>query len=168
MTRRSIPIWITVAFLSLVLVGCGSSDSDSADTTQPDAAVDVTTTATDATMPDNAAESEGTELPDDWPDYLAVPDGFHVETSQSRTMSDGRHLSLVTAIGEGDPATVFGVYEDAVTAEGLQIGFQNDLNGVYQLTTADGDPSVDVTVEESPQQPGQTLVDMKYFTGTAD
>ena len=95
---------------------------------------------------------------------LAIPDGFTIEASQAREMDADRDLKLIEALGEGDPEQIAQTYEDAAAAAGFQIGFQNDIDGVYQFIADTDDAQVDVSVEESPQSPGKALVSLKYIT----
>lgn len=150
-------------------MACGGSSDDSAGD-QVDQSIEEVPAQID--QPDGTddagadASDDGSDdaliVPDGWPEFLAVPDGFTIESSQSRTMTDGRDLSLVDALGEGDLEEIFATYEAAVTDAGFQIKFQNDLDDVYHLTAADDDWTVEVEVEESPQSPGKASVALKY------
>lgn len=175
MIAKKLGVGIAAVVLAIGGVACGSDDDSAADdveesseqSDQPDAGTDPDTqVGTDSGNDDPVVSTDdggdSKTVPDGWPEFLAVPDGFTIETSQSRTMSDGRDLSLVDALGEGDPGEVFATYKAAVEAAGFQIQFENDLNEVYILTASDGDWTVDVTVEESPRVPGKTLASLSY------
>lgn len=174
MITHKFGIGIVAALLMIGCVSCGGSSGNSAadqhkKSTEATSGQNAQSNTTDnaggdaSTIGDN--DSGGTKtVPNGWPEYLAVPDGFTIQTSQSRTMSDGRALSRVEAIGEGDLEEIFDTYEKAVIAAGYKIGFKNDLNDVYHLNADGDDWEVEVVVEESTRSPGNASVVLKYMS----
>lgn len=172
MTRRTLGAVFAGACLVLSAFGCSSSSEDTASEPQLGAAEtakqDTSSNSSGADgltgTESDTGNGDGQTVPDGWPEMLALPDGFTIEVSQAREMDADRDIKLVEALGDGDPEQIAQTYEDAVTAEGFKINFKNDLDEVYQFVADTDDAQVDVSVEESPQSPGETLVSLKYIT----
>lgn len=119
---------------------CGSSSNDSAD--DDTEVVDISETETETESPDQSSDpgSESTSsaaLPADWPDVLALPDGFTVEAVLPVTAPLNDQKVMAEGPADTDKAAVIGAYTTAFADAGLDTGLSNDT--LASGRTDDGD-----------------------------
>jgi hypothetical protein len=67
------------------------------------------------------SSGEGAEVPDGWPDFLALPDGAKI-TSSATSNEGGQKVGSVTAeVTDGDVEEIYETYKEAIEAEGFEV-----------------------------------------------
>ena len=93
---------------------------------------------------------ENAELPEGWPEYMALPDGASITTAA--TTADGEQkIGTVTAEVDGDVKEIYETYKSAIEDEGFEISdsFTNSSSGdLGTISGEKGDVSVTVYVGE--------------------
>lgn len=94
---------------------------------------------------------DNAELPDGWPEFMALPDGATIASSATSTDGDQK-MGNVAAEVEGDVKEIYETYKEALEDEGFEISdsFTSSSSGdLGTISGEKGDVSVSVYVGES-------------------
>lgn len=116
----------------MVVAGCGGGGDDESGTSGGDAAADVDLPELEITDGDGASAVVGSEIPDDLPDVVMIPEGF-APINVTRQERDGEVNTVMIGSASGDAASVVAAVEDAYDAEPER----TEVGGGVTLTYAD-------------------------------
>lgn len=159
MQAHKILAGLLVTALALGGAGCGSDGTTAADNPAgngTEQATDKTNAVgseqngeSDIAQDDSTAESVASvDLPDDWPDLLAIPDGFTVFDTDSMVI-DGLDRRTVYAKGPGEIAAVTDAFRDRLEAAGYEISQESYSEGGARFDADNATETVEVAVMSS-------------------
>lgn len=108
-----------------------------------------------------------TDLPENWPKELSIPDGFSVMTSNTMALGEGG-MNTVIAGGKGDVKKLVGAYKKDLSKAGYEVLSENSTTqgdtAMKMLTVKKELTSITINVSTSPEEDPPTTLYLRVTT----